>query len=376
MIPVVLIASLYSEAAINLHGNDFGTFYRAACIGPLYQDDPLSIRFEGTTFRNLTPPHFHLLIWPLCGLSTTRAYYVWMLMSIAGLFAMMRLAERARGNLWPWWGIPVAGLSVVTTTVILTGQVTGILGVPLVLAWWADRRGAPTRAGIWFGLVAIVKPFVGTIALWWLWRREWRALAAATASAACCVVLSIVVYGWPNLLAWRRELAAVDWMWSPINASIWGLWSRLTSPHPTRATLIDDPTIGLVGGVLTAIVIGTLSAKALRASTIDRGWAICLVTAILLSPLGWSYYGWWVLPFATLVPLPRWAWTLAILSWLPPLYHFPMNAAWQTLTLGSLLTVGLLAIWWALVTTREPEARLVVADNPLGPVDFSHSHGL
>jgi len=160
----VVISVRQVSIAEQLHWNDFGTFHRAACSGILYSDDPLTPRAESFVFRNLNPPHFHVLLWPLCGLTTDVAYGVWIIASMICLVAALFVGPPPSGY-WRWPGVSGMAASAATTTLLLTGQVTAIINLPLTLAWRSDRDQKPWASGLWLGTVVAIKPFLATVAL-------------------------------------------------------------------------------------------------------------------------------------------------------------------------------------------------------------------
>jgi hypothetical protein len=78
------------------HGNDFGKLYYGVQAWQrgesLYGVTPASVipvgeRSPDLFFRNLNPPHAHLLIWPLVALPLPVATWLWALLNLAALVA-------------------------------------------------------------------------------------------------------------------------------------------------------------------------------------------------------------------------------------------------------------------------------------------------
>lgn len=355
LLPLLLVFALLPYAldwAGARQWADFGVFYRATCGPALYRDDPDSVMI-GVRYRNLSPPHFHLVLLPGCRLPIADAFILWNFVNIAGLLLSVLIVERTAGYRWPAWATTAAAASSATTNLIITGQITGALAVPLILAWRADRQNRLWAAGLWLGVVAAIKPFFGVVVLWWMARRAWAAVAGVACAMTASFAAGVVFYGWPNFLAWLRELQAVSWPWAITNASAWAPWARAFGPSVYLTPLVDWPAVRIGGTVATlvAVAIGTVLALR-RTSNRDVGWVLCLSAALLLSPLGWAYYGWWVLLLLPLVTVPLAAWLVAALAWALPSTELLMlvrGSAWLTATLGSAYTYGLLAIWASLV---------------------------
>ena len=162
-----------------------------------------------------------------------------------------------------------------------------------------------------------IKPIVGTVVLWWIYRREWKALGGVAASALTRRGLSAAIFGLPNLAAWSWELGAVSWPWVAMNASVWGPWTRVFSPSPYFIPLATAPVVRAVGIALSVALISALTIRSLRRTEDrDRGWALCLSWALLVSPLGAIYYAWWPLaPMSQLRLSPR-VWIAVAAAWL------------------------------------------------------------
>ena len=355
LLPLLLVLALLPYALSRSGARqwaDFGVFYRAACGPALYTDDPDSVML-GVRYRNLSPPHFHLVLLPGCRLPIADAFIVWNLVNVAGIVLALLIVERTAGYRWPVWATMAAAASGATTNLIITGQVTGALAVPLVLAWRADRQNRLWTAGLWLGVVAAVKPFFGVVVLWWMARRAWAAVAGVACAMAASFAVGVIFYGWPNTLAWIRELQAVSWPWAITNASAWAPWARAFGPSVYLTPLVDWPAVRVGGTAVTLVAVAVGTALALRGTTNrDTGWVLCLSAALLLSPLGWAYYGWWLLLLLPLVPVPRVAWLTAAITWALPSTELLLlvgSSAVLTATLGSAYTYGLIVIWASLV---------------------------
>jgi hypothetical protein len=366
------------QIAEQLNWNDFGTFHRAACGGPLYTDDPLTPRVESFVFRNLNPPHFHVLLWPLCGLNTGVAYGVWIAISAICLTGALLVGPPPSGD-WRWLGVSGMAASVATTTLVLTGQVTAVINLPLTLAWRSDRDHRPWTAGVWLGTVVAIKPFLATIALWWIYRRAWRSLAGMTAAIGVSAAVSLFLFGLPNLVTWWHELGDVNWPWAAMNASAWAPWARLFSESPYFQAVMTAPRIQQAGTLATVAVIGGLTALfTSRTRSVDAGWALCIAAALLISPLGWTYYGWLLFRPLTQLQLPRWIAAAVFACWFVPptlLVLMAKGSMMRTATIGSAYTYGLLLLWGGLLAASR--RGLASTDDRLEPQAIAvHPHSI
>jgi alpha-1,2-mannosyltransferase len=327
------------QMATTLEMADFGSFYRSASA---YLDDrsmydlprqTLSTGHGTVTVEpmNLNPPHFHLLLLPLAMLPPGFALGLWALGSLASLAVSLRIALRESGLRLSVSGA-VRGLAwllafVGTGTVLVTGQLSLLLLVPVTLAWAAARHGRWAQAGCWLGIASSVKPFLLIFIPYFLLRRRLGGVTAMGLSVLACFSLGVIVFGTDSYRQWFQQVAAVDWSWQSMNGSLRGALSRLLAETPYFVPLVVAPQLIQPLWVALAGAVGsvTLIAAAQDSSEagVDRAFALILVAALLMSPLGWVYYLW--LPMGPLLALGvRW-WSKSR----PVMHHLSAIAAWR-----------------------------------------------
>ena len=104
-----------------------------------------------------------------------------------------------------------------------------------------------------------------------------------------------LVFGMGIYRLWRYALQGdvPGWSWLLVNASIWAPWTRTFHPSPAFAHL-TNPAWAFVPAFTAASVIGVVTAWRLRHDVnVDLAWTILWTAALLISPLGWTYYLWW-----------------------------------------------------------------------------------
>lgn len=345
----------------HFHYNDFGTFYRAAATGRLYGPDRDLPVVGPVTMTNLNPPHFHLFFRPLTFLPLPAAYLVWMTLSACAIgIGLWRTALRVRPT-WPWWMWLVIVAWTPAFALLYTGQITALIFVPLLLAWWADREGRRTTAGAWMGLALSIKPNLIMLLAWWLFRRRWRQIGTATATTLAAGLVGVIVYGWQAYETWLRNLGSATWTWAAMNTSLWALPSRLWQETPYYPHLAERP--GLVS-VATAALVLPVAVAALwglwRTWDVDIAWTLALVSSSLVMPLGWAYYAWWWVPMAMGLPLRRRTWVVVAVLLLVPatvVTAVISDSVPVAITVGSAPVYAMLALCTAVT-------RLAVAAKP------------
>jgi alpha-1,2-mannosyltransferase len=358
--------------------NDFGKFYHSARFflqgTDMYQPSPATsfAPLPSTTLLNMNPPHVHLPILPLAYLTPTAALLVWLAMNAVCLVTVLWLI---RGTLAIRLGSPLARLGALcaflgfaaTGAVLVTGQLSFLITLPMTLAWLAARQGRWRAAGAYLGILMSIKPLLLVFVPYFLIRGKRDAVLGSIATFVACFALGVVVFGLVPYQDWIRTLGSVDWEWLPMNGSLAGLLHRTLSSSPVFAPIAVVPTIRIVlwgvGITFIAAVTFFVSWRDTSSRAVDRAFAILILAALLISPLGWVYYLWLALgPMAVIVGLDR-SGKRAIAhvpSWLlrsaGVLLFVPVTATAlfqpsvvATATLASVYSWALLLLWLALI---------------------------
>lgn len=356
------------------HLQDFGAFYDSAAR---FRDGTDIYRTVGSSPAtgplNLNPPHFHLLLWPLTAFVPTTAFAIWMALSAVALLAsLMLIITRLRLGGWAIATLlAVSYASPAMFATVLTGQVGAILLLPYTLAWLAARRTHPPRAAAWLGLCASIKPLFLLFVPAYVRLGLWRAALVLTATVAGAFALGVAIYGVESHRIWLNHLLSVTWAEHYMNASLLGLIERsLSSSEWQQQPIVDAPRLvtPLWTIAATALAAATLW-RVTRVADADRQFLLVTAAAILISPLAWIYYLWFVIPPitahlaspATEGSRVRWILLIGAVGLLtpPPLVRAALSwgAGVGTLTVGSAYTWSLVAIWCAAWTAGEAPPR-------------------
>jgi len=330
-------------------------------------------------FLNLNPPHFHLILLPLAPLSARWALAVWGMVSLVCLALSLRLIARESGIALTPWRRRLAALAFLgfagMGAVAVTGQVSFILLFPVTLAWIRARRGKWAEAGVYLGLAMSVKPFLAIFLPYLVLRRRFVTLGTAVGAGTGAFLVGLAVFGWDAHRSWIAGLSAVSWEWVAMNASVLGFLTRVLAPSAYYVPALEAP--GLIGPLWLllsgAIGVVTLAVTAVDSGdwAVDRAFALLLLAALLISPLGWTYYWWLALGPMVAVVATWWRrdarperspasnagrWRRALLLVAVPGLIWPLPAtvafqpsAWATVLPGSAYFWATLALWAALI---------------------------
>jgi hypothetical protein len=294
---VMVLAAIITIVAVarrpEVGTTDFRTFYQSSRQF-LANTDPY-VPYDRNRGPNLNPPWIVAVMAQLCRLPLPLSVVVWWAFGFGCLFASIALIAR---TVAPGHAVTLASVVLVTQASyanVRLGQVAWPLMLLMTAAWVADRQRQPLLAGALLGLAASWKPFLLVFAPYVIWRREWRALGAMALAIAITIVIGWLAVGAAGYTSWFAMVRTIDWAGHPLNASIRALVSRTL----TTSSLVEQTTTPLLVApawldpvwLVGAAAVGAIAVRFIVSSnSIDVAWAALILTAILVSPLGWIHY--------------------------------------------------------------------------------------
>jgi alpha-1,2-mannosyltransferase len=244
-------------------------------LGPALKELGISWPVE---HRSTHPPTAFLFALPLANVPWPSATIIWGLAMLGLIVATARavglqwaamVALLPFALLWP----PVPWSLFQLTPIWLLGG---------VLAWrW---RGAPYAAGAALGIASLTKLLPAVSLLPFLWRREWRALAALTTVWA--VALALLLFLSPHVLS-------AYWAANRV-----GSIEQIARSDNGALLIVAWRIGGLPAAVLAGALVGIVAAMGFRAGvTTTPAWAVWIWLGIALLPIAWTY---------SLLPLLPW----------------------------------------------------------------------
>jgi len=247
-------------------------------------------------------PQTPLTMLPLVGLSglaPLTAKHVWLLANLGFLATTVWLLSRmTRFRVDHVWLLAFCGYFSFRTN-FLYGQYYIFLLLLLTLAVYFLDRGnsalSATLAGLAFGLKLYGGPFL----VYYIAKRQWRAVLGMIAAIACLVAIAIAWFGWHDMVYYASQILPRSLEGGSINPFApgvptystmlrhWFVWEPELNPHP----LWESPwTFFFVRSFTTlAVVLFLAVGAALRPSTDRRDFAWFVIAAVLLSTSTASY---------------------------------------------------------------------------------------
>lgn len=252
---------------------------------------------------NAHPPTSVLLAVPLAGLSYPDATLVWNVLSLGLLaLAFWLVARQLDIPLSAWSVFPIVALLLLCNPFraqMLQAQLNAVLVALIVGAWVAERNGRPYLAGALLGLATAVKIFPAFLFVYFLVRREWKAVAAGCICLLVVTLLTAAVVGWETYPYYvRHVLPRIEpYQSSWENLSLIGLWRKLFDPATDlerveplwRSPLVFRLLAGFsVLGVLAVLVWRTAGANSRLGR--DLAFGLTVIGMLLVSPMTWTHY--------------------------------------------------------------------------------------
>ena len=335
----------------------------------------------GVIQYNAHPPASVLISLPFCKFPYAQALHVWNAVSLLALAAAVGLTV---GNLKtsPWLLLPIFTLLITSNPLaqqVLQGQLNLVLLLLLTGFWVAARQQHWFWAGILVGIAGAIKLFPLYLGLYFLGRRQWKAVVGVGLGFAALNGAAWACFGESSFRTFFLEIApavAQEFQSYWPNASLSGFFKKnLDGSVGHVQPWADLPMIAnlltMVSALLITVASGWQCWKANSAPAQDRAIAACALAMLLVSPITWDHYFVLLTPFlivlwmqadrawerAVLLALfvllffvrPTWIWH----AWIPgdgelafgPGQTASVGAPWHALTILSYQFYGLLTLW-------------------------------
>jgi alpha-1,2-mannosyltransferase len=309
----LLIVILWNYLLIQLmvkqvNMNDFGKFYYAAKAffekGDIYGPNPASLipitETVSKFFMNVNPPHFLFAFLPFSFLTPKLALFSWYLVNtfclIFSFFIIIRetgLRFNLQNKLWLIIGVLSSSAF---GMVLVTGQISFVIFCLVTLAWSRLHRGQWNMAGLILGMAMSLKLQLLILLPYLLLRRKILSFFIGLFVFLFSFFMGLMVFGFQAHRNWLAVLQSIDWEWAGMNASFLGFLTRVFSKTPHfypffGAPHLIKPMYWIGSAVLAFITFGLIFKRKTKES-IDLDFALLLLCALLISPLGWQYYFW------------------------------------------------------------------------------------
>jgi hypothetical protein len=297
-------------------------------------------------------PFSTLTMWPLVRLAPLTAKHIWILLSLIFFVPICWMLHSMTHLSYQQIALTFS-LSVPLYRNLQFGQLYVFLLLLIVAACWAYLRGHRVLAGVLVAIAAACKIFPALFFVFFLQRRDWRALISGAITAAAATCISVAVFGWNVHLTYLREI--LPWAlhgeamppYVPV-ASISGVLHRLFlfepqwNAHPWHSSpLCYALLLPALQMLLLAPAILLIRRDDSTRSRMLLEWSALLTASLTISTIPASYnFVLMAFPIcvvaAALLQRKRYGWTVA-LCFAYICIGFPVPAPQRPMELGILL---------------------------------------
>jgi hypothetical protein len=192
----------YMSARLAHDGYDTSRMYEWSWIEREKDHRNVDIRIIG--LLPLTP-FSTLAMWPLASLTPLAAKHIWILVNLAFLVPIGWILQSMTGLSYRRIAL-VIFLSFPLHRNLLYGQFYVLLLLLIIAACLSYVRGYRVLAGALVAIAAMCKVFPLLLLIFFLQRRDWRALASGVITSVLSVAVSIAVFGLNVHRTWLREI--------------------------------------------------------------------------------------------------------------------------------------------------------------------------
>ena len=246
-------------------------------------------------------PFSTLAVWPIAELRPLTAKHVWIVFNLLLLIPLAWMLRRMTGLTYARI-VLVLALSFPLHRNLLFGQFYVLLLMMIVAACWCWLRGWQVAAGVLVALAAGCKVFPALLLLWFLRRRQWRALWSGLMAGAACVGISVAVFGAAANRTWLLEI--LPWVmrgeglgtYVPGTMSISGLLHGLLlgepqwNPHPWHESATAYALlVPLLQMMVLAPAVLLIRREDARRERVLMEWSALMTAALAVSTIPASY---------------------------------------------------------------------------------------
>ncbi|QHN05608.1 DUF2029 domain-containing protein [Granulicella sp. WH15] len=245
-------------------------------------------------------PFSTLAVWPLTGFTPLHAKHIWILLNLAFLIPIGWMLRSLTGLSAQRIALAMF-LSFPLHRNLLYGQFYVILLLLLTAACFSYLRGHRALAGALVAIAAACKVFPLLLFVFFLQRRDWRALASGALTGLSAVAISIAIFGLNAHRTWLQEI--LPWVMRgeglgtyTAAASISGVLHCLFlsepqwNPHPWHASVLCYSLLAPALQMLAlAPAILLIRRKDHSKHRILLEWSALLTAALAISTIPASY---------------------------------------------------------------------------------------
>jgi glycosyl transferase family 87 len=272
---------------------------------------------DGMAF--LYPPAFAVAIVPFTFLSIETGFAIWLGILFVALVAATYITldtlfpSLSRNSLLTLTmvGSAAAAFFQPMRTILITGQVDVALILLMALALRAFLKHQDVRTAVLLAVAIAIKPTMGFLVLFLLWKRAYRAAIYCCAIAGVLLLVPFAVTGGVQgileYIAVSSYVSGPGFDVSPINQSPWGLLLRFFTPNAYTVPFVVAPLLPTIGriviGLATLAGLAAIVSRSRTAPVIQQAleYSLVIIGLLVAGPLSEAgHYGYLLIAIAAI----------------------------------------------------------------------------
>ncbi len=251
-------------------------------------------------YINPHPPFADILLFPLWFLTFHTAIVVWTLIEIVCMLLIVYLLLKSEQI--PMKYFPLVVLFTLAAqpfqSNLITGQITIVLVMFVVMAWFMYKKGYESASGVFIALATMLKFYPGLFILFFLINRKWKAILASIITGGLVLLLTLIMTK-NDIFRYLFVIMPSDlqfWQADLVNFCLNGFFSRLFLPMITHSTtgftIFISPFIkNLLYYSTSGLLLLYLSVHAKKYNFNNGpGFSVFATLSLVISPFCWDHY--------------------------------------------------------------------------------------
>ncbi|MDR0458449.1 MAG: glycosyltransferase 87 family protein, partial [Burkholderiaceae bacterium] len=237
------VITVYRAAFDAIERTDY-TVYVAAGRALLEHRDIYLVQ-NGRGWRYVYPPPFAILLTPLARMPLALGALLWYLLTVAAIGASAIMSAALLGDTplrrkpWLVYGLPLFCLSTLLVSGTLRSQASPFMFFFMMATFYFHLKNRPAAAGFSLACAVLLKVFPIVLIVYFILRRQWRAvLASAAALVLLGVALPSLYWGWQfnlhQIARWIDVVGLPAMMQNTERAQVSSLYSQLLDATKPR----------------------------------------------------------------------------------------------------------------------------------------------
>lgn len=325
---------------------DFGSFYDS-CVALINGQNPYfdsyknvyAPFFQGRQIPspNLNPPPFFILTPVFIHSDVYTSYRIWQIISIIlFILSIILIAKTYSKKTTLLQSIIIFSFAGIWTT-LKNGQIYFLLLLFLSLTLFFLSKKNHVFAGIFIGLICVIKPNFFIIILGFLFARKIKIFLSSLATSLIFYTGALAILGFNTYLQWFEATKGFTGFDVTGNSSIIGFFARMRLPFLGYI---------LAGGLLILYMLIIFKQKQ---SIMCVLWQ-CVILSLMCSPVTWSGYTILLLPYFMVSTWKPFHWVAAIMLSIPISFTYSIanQSAFAFYTFGWIYGYALLIILFSM----------------------------